>query len=137
MLNVLVTILIVVDVVAALLLIGIILIQQTKAGGGLGVVGGAMTETFLGPTAGNFLTKATVIIAAVFLCTTLLLAIITGHRRASRSIIEEMPPEAPAVSIPLPEEPLPASDAEPQATLDADEPQSAGEGSLRDSARRA
>ena len=78
------------EVVVALLLIGIILIQQSKSGGGLGAVGGAMTETFLGASAGNVLTKATVILAACFLGITLFLAILTGHREPGRSVVESV-----------------------------------------------
>lgn len=80
-------------VITALLLIGIILIQQSKSGGGLGAMGGGMTETVFGASAGNVLTKATVILAAVFLGLTLVLAIITGHRRPVRSVVEGMPAE--------------------------------------------
>ena len=99
MLDAIVTLLIIVEVLAALLLIAIILIQQTKAGGGLGAVAGGMTETMLGPSAGNVLTKATVILAAVFLGVTLLLAIITGQRRAHRSVIETLPGDAPMMDV--------------------------------------
>ena len=81
----------------ALLLIGIILIQQSKSGGGLGAVGGGVTETVFGAGAGNVLTKATVILAASFLCMTLLLAIITGHQDAAKSVIETLPDESAAV----------------------------------------
>ncbi|MCK5803140.1 MAG: preprotein translocase subunit SecG [Lentisphaeria bacterium] len=67
------------EVVTALLLIGIILIQQSKTGGGLGAVGGGMTETVFGAGAGNVLTKGTVWLATLFFCLTLLVAVITGR----------------------------------------------------------
>ena len=80
-----------VEVIVALLLIGVILIQQSKAGGGLGAMSGAVTETFLGAGAGNVLQRATVVLASLFLSITLLLAIITGHRRPGRSVVETLP----------------------------------------------
>ncbi len=88
-----ITFLKIVEVVIALLLIGIILIQQSKAGGGLSALGGAMTEQFLGATAGNVLTKATVILASVFLLLTLVLAILSGYQRPAGSIIESLETE--------------------------------------------
>jgi len=91
------------EVVVALLLIGIILIQQSKAGGGLGAMSGAVTETFLGAGAGNVLQRATVVLASLFLSITLLLAIITGHRRPGRSVVESQ-------SVPI-EEATPATDS--------------------------
>ena len=81
----------VLEVIMALLLIGIVLIQQTKAGGGLGAMGGGMTETVFGASAGNVLTKATVILAALFLTNTLMLAIITGHSGQGKSLAESLP----------------------------------------------
>ena len=92
-----VTILTIIQVMIALLLTGIILIQQSKSGGGLGAVGGGVTETVFGAGAGNVLTKATVILAAFFLCMTLLLAIITGHQNEATSVIETLPDESVAV----------------------------------------
>ncbi len=88
MLTIAIAFLTVIEVIAALLLIGIILIQQSKSGGGLGAMGGGITETVFGASAGNVLTKGTVILTAVFLTTTLLLAILTGHRRPGASVVE-------------------------------------------------
>ncbi len=95
------------EVVVALLLIVIILIQQSKAGGGLGAMSGAVTETFLGAGAGNVLTKLTVILATIFLCTTLLLAVITGQRRPGRSVLDDLPELEPAT-----EQTQPAADGD-------------------------
>ena len=142
MLNFAVSVLTIIEVLVALLLIGIILIQQSKAGGGLGAVGGGMTEMVLGASAGNVLTKITVILASIFLGLTLLLNIITGHRGPGKSVIEDLPPaalteqatqpaavpaaEAEAVSEPAaPTEPLPAP--EPQAATGAAAPAPATE----------
>ncbi len=98
MLDIIIGVLVFIEVLVALLLIGIILMQQSKSGGGLGGMGGGVTETVFGAGAGNVLTRATVILASVFLGITLVLAIITGHRKQGSSIIERGgAPEAAAV----------------------------------------
>ena len=51
MLSLVINLLTFVEVLAAFLLIGIILIQQSKAGGGLGAMAGGATETVFGATA--------------------------------------------------------------------------------------
>ena len=65
-------------VIISLLLIGIILIQPSKAGG-LGAAFGGVGESVFGAQAGSHLTKATVIMTAVFLILSLILAAIIGH----------------------------------------------------------
>ena len=108
MVGFIIALLTVVEVMVALLLIAIILIQPSKQGGGLGAMGGGMTETVFGPTAGTVLTKATVVLASVFLVATLLLAVITGHRRPGKSVIDKLPTpaatqaEAPALPTQIP-----------------------------------
>ncbi len=70
-----------IEVICCLLLIGIILIQKSK-GGGLGLAfGGGGTESLFGSRAGNVLTKATIILAIVFMANTVALAILfaRGH----------------------------------------------------------
>ena len=98
MISVLIFLLTTIEVIAALLLIGIILIQQSKSGGGLTAMGGGMTESVFGASAGNVLTKGTVTLAAVFLAATLALAIITGHRGPRRSVADGLAVEAPAAA---------------------------------------
>ena len=90
-LNVLLSI---VSIVSAFLLIGIILIQQSKSGGGLGAVSGGMTESMFGASAGNVLTKATTWIAAIFLVSTLFLATVIGRLRDDTSAAELIPQAA-------------------------------------------
>ena len=77
----------VVSIISALLLIGIILIQQNKARGGLGAVSGGMAESMFGAGASNVLTKGTTWLAVVFLISTLLLAAVTG-RMSTKSAVE-------------------------------------------------
>ena len=61
-----------------LVLIGLILIQPSKSGG-LGATFGGVGESVFGGQAGSHLTKATVILTAVFFVFTLLLATLIGH----------------------------------------------------------
>lgn len=90
--------LMVLQLLSALLLIGIILIQQSKAGGGLGAVGGGTTETVFGATAGNVLTKGTVILASIFLGAALLVQVLQTHASPARSLTEGIQSE---VVVPL------------------------------------
>lgn len=74
-------------VIIAVLLIGLVLIQQSK-GGGFGTAFGGVGETVFGAHAGSHLTKLTVILVTVFFVLTLALAIITGHKEKPKSIVE-------------------------------------------------
>jgi preprotein translocase subunit SecG len=94
--NVIVILLTVLQLVSAFLLIGIILIQQSKAGGGLGAMGGGTTETVFGATAGNVLTKGTVILASIFLGCALLVQVINAKTRPTESVSTKLQSEAKA-----------------------------------------
>jgi len=121
--DVIISILTVAEVLVALLLIGIVLIQQSKSGGGLGAMGGAVTESFFGPASGNIMTKITVYLASFFLGLTLVLAIITGHRKPGRSVVEAYEPEEKPVAeeVVTPDVKVESSAAEAEATeADAD-----------------
>ena len=89
--NVVIGILTSVEVIVAILLIGIILLQPSKSGGGLGSVGGGVTEQVFGATAGNVLTKITVWLSAIFMTITLVLVVLGSHRQsaATKSVVEE------------------------------------------------
>lgn len=78
----------VVVVLCALMLIGIILIQQSKAGGGLSVLGGGATESVFGATAGNVVTRTTVVLASVFIGCTFILAILVANRAAPETLAD-------------------------------------------------
>ncbi|MFO7821327.1 MAG: preprotein translocase subunit SecG [Lentisphaeria bacterium] len=90
MINFLAGLLFAVDVICAVLLIGIILIQQSKSGGGLGAISGGKTDSVFGAAAGNVITKTTVALAAIFLVTTLLLAFISKYEQAPTSVSEQL-----------------------------------------------
>jgi preprotein translocase subunit SecG len=117
--------LIVVEVLCGVLLIGAILLQRTKSQGMGGMAfGAAMGETLFGPQVGTVLTKATVILAVVFLLNTTALALM-GSRQRPASVTaglpqktEQMPPgttPTPPVTAtaPIPETPAPETPAPP------------------------
>ncbi|MCU0762552.1 MAG: preprotein translocase subunit SecG [Hydrogenophaga sp.] len=101
--NVVLTILLAVQILSALVMIGLILMQHGKgadAGAAFGG-GGAGSASLFGASGGaNFLSRSTGVLAAVFLATTLGLAYFGNLREApsSGSVLEGIP--APAQQIP-------------------------------------
>ncbi len=73
-------------IVIALLLIGLILIQQSK-GGGFGSAFSGLSESVFGARAGSHLTKLTVILTSLFFFLTLILAVVTGRTVRDSSAI--------------------------------------------------
>ena len=96
--------LIVVEVLCCLMLIGVILLQQSKSQGMGLAFGGGMGETLFGSRAGNVLTKITVTLALVFLANTTLLGIL--YTSGEEKSLVESATAAPA--------PLPVAPAQPQ-----------------------
>lgn len=93
--------LIVIEVLTCLLLIGVILLQQSKSQGMGLAFGGGMGETLFGSRAGNVLTKITVTLALIFLVNTTLLGIIYTSGE-ERSLVESAPAPAPLPVAPAP-----------------------------------
>ncbi len=136
------SLLIVVEALCSLLLIGIILIQKSK-GEGLGLAFGAgVGETLFGSRAGNVLTRITIGLGAVFMVNTVVLAILFSGGQASLveksvgaaggampleqateavpegAVPGSMPAVEPDAAAPVPEAPgatAPAPDAPPPA----------------------
>ncbi|MDQ7798262.1 MAG: preprotein translocase subunit SecG [Candidatus Edwardsbacteria bacterium] len=82
------TLLLVIHLIACLLLVGVVLMQSGK--GGLGSALGGGGETFFGGRgAAPFLTRATTVLAVVFMMTSLSLALISGKDRRAASAIEK------------------------------------------------
>ncbi|MFH1790939.1 MAG: preprotein translocase subunit SecG [Candidatus Omnitrophota bacterium] len=73
---------VVIHVIACIILIAVILLQAGR-GGGINETFGGVTQSFLGTKANVVLTRATEISAVVFLCTCLLLGIMTSRRGKS------------------------------------------------------
>jgi len=111
-----------VSILSAILLIGIIMIQQNKAGGGLGAVSGGTAESLFGTSAGNILTKATTWLAIVFLLSTLLLGTVIG-RMNKKSVSETLLQDTEATVVPAAVKPAePKAEEKPEATAPAAEP---------------
>ena len=78
----------VLNIILAVLLVVIILLQRSE-GGALGI--GVSQETFISSrSAGNFLTKATAIIATLFIITSISLTIIAREEISTSSVLEKI-----------------------------------------------
>lgn len=105
----------VLSIASSILLIGIIMIQQNKSGGGLGAVSGGVTESMFGTSASNVLAKATTWLAVVFLVSTLLLGTVIGRLdRANKSVSESLLEEVGTVEVQEKAPAAPAQDAPAQ-----------------------
>ena len=73
--------------------------------------GGGMSGFMTGRSTANLLTRATAILAAAFMTTSVLLVVMHNRERAPRSILEQGAPMAPAAPAP----PQPTTPAAPPA----------------------
>jgi len=94
------------DIILAVLLIGSVLLQKSE-GGALGL--GVSQESFVSSrSAGSFLTKATAILAALFIITSISLTIVSKEKFSSSSVLEEIEEEEEKIDPSEPE--IPKSD---------------------------
>lgn len=113
-------IVLVIHSLAALVIIGLVLLQQGKgAAAGASFGAGASQTVFGSEGSGNFFTRATWTIAALFFCTSFGLAMIAkNHSKvAADGLVIPVPAqqqEIPASSVPVPDGEVPA--VEPSAT---------------------
>ncbi|HEY4134234.1 MAG TPA: preprotein translocase subunit SecG [Alphaproteobacteria bacterium] len=103
------TLLLVIHIFLALALVVTVLLQRSE-GGALGIGGGNNNGMMSGRAQANFLTRATGIIAGLFMLNCLVLAILAGANRQPRSIFDQLPATAP-----LPSSTAPAPVAPPMA----------------------
>jgi preprotein translocase subunit SecG len=112
-------VLLAIHILVAIALIGVILLQKSE-GGALGMGGGGMSGFMTGRSTANLLTRATAILAAMFMTTSVLLVVLHNREHAPRSILEQRAPatpEAPAApAAPQPQTP-PPEPAQPSAPL--------------------
>lgn len=112
------TFLMVIQVLVAVAVIGLVLLQQGKgADAGAAFGSGASSTVFGARGSANFLSRATAILAAVFFCVSLALAyLVHGTSRAPASIVDTMQQQAPAVvtDAPQPAESAPSAPAQPE-----------------------
>jgi preprotein translocase subunit SecG len=94
------TVVLLVHIILATVLVGIILIQRSEGGGlGIGGGGGNFGGLMTGRGTANLLTRTTAILAAAFIGTSMLLAILGGNTGTPRSIIDTAPLPAPAEPV--------------------------------------
>ncbi|MBC7135193.1 MAG: preprotein translocase subunit SecG [Oceanibaculum nanhaiense] len=94
------TIILVIHSLLALVLIGIVLIQRSE-GGGLGIGGGGGGGGFMTARgSANFLTRTTAILAACFMATSLVLAILAGGHSQPRSIVDDISTQPAGTQLP-------------------------------------
>ena len=101
---------VVLHIIACLFLIGVVLLQQGKSQDLASAFGGGGTQTAFGPRgSANVLSRATTILAALFMVTSLALSMLRPHES---SILDKVAPgakptaapsaAAPAATIPAP-----------------------------------
>ena len=81
-------ILLVLNIIIAIILVALVLIQKSE-GGALGI--GVSQDSFISSrSAGSFLTKATAIIATLFIVTSISLTIMSKEEFSSSSVLERI-----------------------------------------------
>ena len=81
----------IINIILAVLLVGVILLQRSE-GGALGL--GVSQDNFISSrSAGSFLTKTTAIIATLFIITSISLTIISKEEFSSISVLEKIDEE--------------------------------------------
>lgn len=107
-----ITVILVIHLLLAIAMVGTVLLQRSE-GGGLGMGGGGGMGGFMtGRDTANLLTRTTAILAAGFMTTSLILAVMAGGGRTSeptsimdRPATEQTAPAAPTAPA-LPKAPL-------------------------------
>lgn len=100
-------VLLVIHLILAVALVASVLLQRSE-GGALGIGGGTMGGLMTARGSANLMTRATAILAACFIGTSLLLAILSSANRAPTSILDrtavpaQTQPATPAGSAPAP-----------------------------------
>ncbi len=118
------TFLVVVQVIAALAVIGLVLIQHGKgADAGAAFGSGASGTVFGARGSANFLTRATAVCATVFFVASLSLAYMVQGRKAAESVVDTVAPVVETQAAPaIPPEQTPATAGAQPAAPPAEEP---------------
>lgn len=104
------TVLLVAHTIIVLFLIVMVLIQRTESDGLSGLGGGGGNQFMTGRAKGNLMTRTTAILAAAFMVTSLVLAVMAS-RMTESSIVDQIASEPAKVEAPA----APAKKAEPVA----------------------
>ncbi len=94
-------IVLVLHIMIAAALVGVILLQRSE-GGGLGLGTGTMGGLMTGRGTANLLTRTTAVLAACFVATSIVLAILSGNTGRAPSILEQVPPPSSGPAVPAP-----------------------------------
>ncbi|MBI4183826.1 MAG: preprotein translocase subunit SecG [Proteobacteria bacterium] len=87
------TVVLVIHLLLAIALVCVVLLQRSE-GGGLGIGGGGGGGLLSGRGTANLLTRATAVLATLFMATSLLLAIIANRASERTSILDKASPAA-------------------------------------------
>jgi preprotein translocase subunit SecG len=105
-------VLLVVHLFLALALVGAVLLQRSE-GGALGIGGGTMGGLMTARGSANLMTRVTAVLAACFIVSSLVLAILSSATKAPTSILDRTPaaatqpqPAAPATAPAAPAVPV-------------------------------
>lgn len=83
--NTLLIVLSVFVLIDALLIIGAILLQEDKSGGGIGIIGGS-SQSFLGSNSGSMLSKITTVLVTIFILLIVVMGVISSSFTKGSSI---------------------------------------------------
>ena len=100
-----IAVVLVIHLFIAIALIGAVLVQRSE-GGGLGIGGGSLGGLMTTRGSANLMTRITAVLAACFMGTSVLLAIMAGGGESRSPIIDAPVQEAPVQPPPLPSAPL-------------------------------
>lgn len=98
------TVIIVIHLMVVLAMIGLVLLQRSE-GGALGIGGGGGGAFMTGRGAGNVLTRATAVLAALFFATSIGLAVLAKIESRPSDILERLPGQSAPVTAPAPTAP--------------------------------
>ena len=94
-------VILIIDIILAVLLVGVILLQKSE-GGALGL--GVSQDNFISSrSASNFLTKATAIIATLFILTSISLTIMSKEKFSTTSVLETVDEDKDSSEPEIPE----------------------------------
>ena len=111
--------LLILEIIVSVLLIGVVLLQQSE-GGVLGV-GGGPSGFMTARGAGNLMTRTTWILAGLFFALALILTVLAGRERGAASVVDRLKVDAinPATLNQPPAQQAPAGQAQPGAPAQA------------------
>ena len=105
----------VIHVIAALAIIGLVLLQHGKgADVGAAFGGGASGSVFGATGSANFMSRATAVLAVMFFATSLGLTYFSGHKTEHRGVMATKPATAPSLPAQIPGQGAPAPAPEQQ-----------------------